>query len=161
MRAIEMRRDRNGIILRSRSTTKQVMPALERLKRTGKTGGYRWQKAWTEMPPSALGYIWQAAPDGFALPIGVAPKPKLILTLLPAAMGRARQATVSKGERDRAVLAILNAYKLATGEEPTAKPAEAFIARVENCYHGLLPNGFGVSRSKATLQKLIMKSRSK
>ena len=70
----------------------------------------------------------------------------------------ARKYTTAKPERDRAVVAILRAYRYLTGKRPTAKPAEAFISKIEGFYSELLPEGFEGWRSKATLQKLIFAS---
>lgn len=144
-----------------------VVPHLERLGRVRTE--YKLAKAWTELPPIAMDALTIAAQEVTGKPLRnlmlrwpinrnfqKVPKWSDIEKLLPAALKNARTFKKREIERDEAVIAILQGYREIVRKPPTAKPAEAFIARVEDCYRDLLPpGGFKVSSSKTTLQRLI------
>ena len=96
-------------------------------------------------------------PDFLFVPLRADIDP-LINRAIQIARESARKSTTAKPERDRAVVEILRAYRYLTGKRPTAKPAEAFVSKIEGFYCELLPDGFEGWRSKATLQKLIFSS---
>lgn len=140
--------------------TRAAISSLRRLERHAAKGGYHWAKAWAELSPTARTAILSALPPGSALPIGPAPDPNLIQPHIAAAMEKARRPQTTTLERDKAVIAILRAYMKVYQKKPPSPTGPrsktvAFIAEIENVYRDLLPNGFGVSGSKATLDRLI------
>lgn len=159
----------NGRIIFSRgSSSKKAIAALQRLERA--KSDYSWSKAWLEMPHPAKQAIFEAA-DGLTLtyrsdPDFLAiPERFSIIPLIPSAKkiarNNAQRSSTAKPERDRAVVEILIAFKFLNGKTPTAKPASRFIAQLEHLYLPLLPHGFRVLSSKATLQKLVFRARDK
>lgn len=141
-------------------STKAAISSLRRLERHALKGGYQWEKAWAELTPAARKAVQSALGAGFAFPIGSAPKPDLVRLRIAAAMEAARIPRASTLERDVAVVAVLRAYVAFYRKKPPSPTGPRsntvlFITEVEKAYRHLLPNGFGVSRSKATLDRLI------
>lgn len=143
------------------STGNSAVAALKRLQRHGVKGaGYHWAKTWLELPPAAFKAIISAAEGPLSMPIGVAPDPALIVPLLPKALQFASSPRDWTIERDLAVVAILRVYQKLRGRKPKNpknqdSDALDFIRQIEGRYARLLPEGFGVSRSKGTLHRLI------
>lgn len=140
-----------------------AVSSITRLQRHASKGGYHWEKAWLELSQGAFEAIVAAAAataERLSLPIGAAPEPSLISPLLPKALEIASSAREWTSERDAAVVAILKVYQKIKGRKPPSpKNANSdtirFIQLIEGLYRPLLPRGFGVSRSKGTLDRLI------
>ena len=164
-RGLKVRKHKGHIIIEPAATSKKAVADLQRLARA--KGDYAWAKAWHEMSRVAGKAIVDASdgivprsrndPDFLFVPLRADIDP-LIDRAIQAARESAQRYTTAKPERDRAVVAILRAYRYFTGKRPTAKPAEAFVSKIEGFYSELLPDGFEGWRSKATLQKLILAS---
>ena len=164
-RTLKIHKLKGHVIIEPAAASKRAVADLERLARA--KGSYAWAKAWWEKSPAAARAIVAAAdgkiprcrnhPDFLVVPVRADIDP-LIGRAIGIVRKSARQSTTSKPERDRAVVAILRAYRYLTGKRPTSKPAGAFISRIESFYSKLLPDGFEGWRSKATLQKLISSS---
>jgi hypothetical protein len=160
-RTLKVRKLKGHVIIESATASKRAVADLERLKCA--KGDYAWEKAWHEKSSLAGRAIVEAAekvrpryrghPDFL-----VVPERRDIEPLVERAIEIARKVTTAKPERDRALIAILRAYRYLSGKAPTYKPAEAFITKIEEFYNDLLPEGFEGWRSKATLQKLISAS---
>jgi hypothetical protein len=163
-------RTKDGKLVREWQRLSSPLAAVEHLERLGRVRtGYKLTKAWAELPPIAMDALSTAAQRVTGKPVSkmmlrwpinrnfqTVPKWSDIMPLLPTAIEVARTFRRKEIERDQAVIAILRGYRQLIGRPPTAKPAEAFIARVEGCYRDLLPRkGFNVASSKKTLQRLI------
>ena len=140
-----------------------AVPSIKRLQTHVSKGGYHWEKAWLELSPGAFEAVVAAAAttaERLSLPIGAAPEPSSISPLLPKALEIASSAREWTSERDAAVVAILKVYRKIKGRKPPSPKNEnsgtiQFIQAIEGLYRPLLPRGFGVSRSKGTLDRLI------
>ena len=164
-RGLKVRKHKGHIIIEPAVSSKRAVANLQRL--ASARGNYAWAKAWHEKSRVAGKAIVDAAdgimpryrsdPDFLFVPLRADIDP-LIDRAIEIIRGSARRYTTAKPERDRAVVAILRAYRYLTGKRPTAKPAEAFLSKIEGFYSELLPEGFEGWRSKATLQKLILAS---
>ena len=160
-RALKVRKLKGHVIFEPALSSKRAVADLKRLGCA--KGDYAWEKAWCEKSPLAGRAISKAAegvrprfrghPDFL-----VVPKRRDIEPLIERAIKIARKTPIAKLERDRALVAILRAYRYLTEKAPTYKPAEAFVTRIEVFYSDLLPDGFEGWRSKATLQRLISAS---
>ena len=162
---LKVRKHKGHVIIAPAVTSKKAIGDLHRLARA--KGDYAWAKAWHEMSRVARRAIVDASngrvprsrydPDFLYVPLRADIDP-LIDRAIQEARESAQKYTTAKPERDRAVVAILRVYRYLTGNRPTAKPAEAFVSKIESFYSELLPDGFEGWRSKATLQKLILAS---
>jgi len=140
-----------------------AVSSIKRLQRHASKGGYHWEKAWLELSPAAFRAIVTAAAaaaERLSLPIGAAPEPSLIAPFLPKALEIASSAREWTSARDAAVIAILQVYQTIKGRKPPSPKNQnsdtiRFIQSIEDVYRPLLPRGFGVSRSKGTLDRLI------
>ena len=163
-------RTKDGKLVREWQRLSSPLAAVEHLERLGRVRAeYKLTKAWTELPPIAMDALSIAAQRVTGRPLSkimlrwpinrnfqTVPTWSEILPLLPTAIEVARTFGRKEIERDQAVIAILRGYRQLFRRPPTAKPAKAFIARVEACYRDLLPRkGFNVSSSRKTLQRLI------
>jgi hypothetical protein len=140
-----------------------AVASLRRLQRHVGKDGYHWTKAWAELTPVARKLIFSVSPEPLTIAIGKVPNPAVIAPLLPAALQRASSPRTWTSERDQAVIAILQVYQSLYKRKPfnPKRPGNrsnktlSFIKAVEKAYARPLPDGFGVSRSKATLNRLI------
>jgi hypothetical protein len=163
LRQLKIHRKAGKITYEYISATGGALSSLRRLDRHAARGGYQWNKAWAELSPAARTAIVSALPAGFPLPLGKAPDPNLIRPFIPVAMQRARLPQTTTLERDKAVIAILRTYMKVYQKKPPSPTGPRsktimFITEIENAYRDLLPEGFGVSRSKATLDRLIKRA---
>jgi hypothetical protein len=166
LRGLKVRKHKGHIIIEPSTASKKAAPDLQRLLRA--KSSYAWAKAWHEQSPVSAAAIAAATdgrmprhyehPDFLFVPVrdDIVPLVDIAIKIVREKM---RTSTTAKPERDRAVIAILRAYRYLTGKPLTAKPAEAFVSKVEDFYNDLLPRGFEGWRSRATLQKLISKAR--
>ncbi len=143
--------------------TDEVTSPLAKLLRHCEKGGYLWKKAWVELTPAARTMILSSLPRGTELPIGRAPDKDLIAPFIAAAIAKGRRPRITTSERDTAVIAILRAYRTLYGTKPPSPKGSSaktpqFIAEIERAYREILPEGFGVNRSKATMDRLIKRA---
>ena len=163
LRPLKMLRTRNGLVLKTEKASNAAIPSLERLQQHCAAGGYLWEKAWAEKTTAAWDAIVAAAPSDVVLQIGSAPTPDQIKPFLQTAIRIARKPGLTTARRDHAVVAILRVYSELYGQKPPSpknsqSATPAFIAKIEAAYQDLLPKGFGVSKSKGTMNRLIERS---
>ena len=160
LRRLKVRRTESGFILKTLRSSNAAIPSLERLLQHSAEGGYLWEKAWAEKTVAAWDLIVAVAPPGFSVQIGATPAPGQIQPLLDEAIRLARKPRLTKERRDRAVIEILRVYRKLYGRPPPSpkgprSATSVFIGKTEEAYQDLLPKGFGVSKSKGTLDRLI------
>ena len=160
-RTLKVRKEKGHVFIEPAAASKRAVADLKRLARA--KGEYAWAKAWHEKSRVAGRAIVDAAegirpryrehPDFLIVPVRADIDP-----LIERAILFAQKTTATKPERDRAIVAILRAYRHLTGKRPTRKPAEAFVSMIESFYSQLIPDGFEGWRSSDTFQKLILAS---
>jgi hypothetical protein len=155
----------NNCEIRSAQPKKTPVKSLKTLRRNSRSSSHIWAKSWAALSTAALEALVLGNP-GIGVPMfGRTPSPTEITPLLSGAIAFAGRTTAQTlGKRDELIIAILIAYRLATGKNPAfSKSPEnrtvKFLIEVEKAYESFLPSGFNIPwKSHSQLDRLKRRS---